>query len=244
MAKAKKRPAVRRAEPAGPFYQPFAAIGRAPKKAPGARAAPPPPPPKPEPALEPDAEADAESFARYMAGVRALDEGKERIPRSQAGLARGKRELPPAVDPDDSARSSLRSLVAEGIRFEVTDDGERVEGRRLDVDPRDLRRLRRGQFAIDAKLDLHGHTAALARDALEDFLKKRRAEGDRVVVVVHGKGRHSPRGSAVLRGEIAAWLSQGRAARDVAAFASTGEVRPAPTSRDDVPGAVLVLLAR
>ncbi len=45
-------------------------------------------------------------------------------------------------------------------------------------------------------------------------------DGDRVVLVVHGKGNHSPRGQAVLRGEIAAWLSQGRSARHVAAFAT------------------------
>ncbi len=57
------------------------------------------------------------------------------------------------------------------------------------------------------------------------------------MLVVHGKGKHSPRGYAVLRGEIAAWLSQGRAQRDVAAFASVHE-------RDGGTGAVCILLAR
>jgi DNA-nicking Smr family endonuclease len=131
----------------------------------------------------------------------------------------------------------MRSLVVEGLRFETVDDGEHLEGRRLDVDPRELRRLRRGQYAIDGKLDLHGLGADEARHAVEAFVKKRAREGDRVVLVVHGKGNHSPRGRGVLRGEIAAWLSQGRSARHVAAFAT------APDDHGGT-GAVLVLLAR
>ena len=84
--------------------------------------------------------------------------------------------------------------------------------------------------------------AGEAREALEAFVRKRRAEGDRVVVVVHGKGTHSPRGVAVLRGEIGAWLSQGRAAREVAAFTSILEDDSADAACGS--GALLVLLAR
>jgi DNA-nicking Smr family endonuclease len=131
----------------------------------------------------------------------------------------------------------MRALVVEGLRFETLDDGERIEGRRIDVEPRELRRLRHGKFAVDGKLDLHGHGAHEARQALEAFIKKRALDGDRVVLVVHGKGSHSPRGHGVLRGEIAAWLSQGRSARHVAAFASAPE-------DEGGSGAVLVLLAR
>jgi DNA-nicking Smr family endonuclease len=54
---------------------------------------------------------------------------------------------------------------------------------------------------------------------------------------VHGKGEHSPRGHAVLRGEIAAWLSQSAASEHVAAFATA-------TDDDGGEGAVYVLLRR
>jgi len=104
-------------------------------------------------------------------------------------------------------------------------------------DPRELRRLRRAQYAIDGKLDLHGLDLSAARQAVEVFIKKRATDGERVVLLVHGKGSHSPRGHAVLRGEIAAWLSQGRLARHVSAFAT------APAEHGGT-GAVLVLLAR
>jgi DNA-nicking Smr family endonuclease len=180
-----------------------------------------------------------------MSGVEALEGKSNRIPRTASEVDK-RTPVQPREDADAPARASMGALVTDGLRFEVSDDGERVEGRRLDLDPRELRRLRRGEYAIDGKLDLHGLGADDARRAVEAFVRKRRVEGDRVVLVVHGKGTHSPRGAGVLRGEIGAWLSQGRAARDVAAFASAGEIR-APRrgdETDDVPGAVYVLLAR
>lgn len=187
-------------------------------------------------APEPPGMIDTETFAIYMAGVRTLGDRANRIPATSSRIERAA-PPPPAVDLDAEARARMRSLVQEGMRFEVTDDGARIEGRRVDVDPRELRRLRRSEYAIDGSLDLHGLRAGEARGAVEAFVRKRGAEGDRVVAIVHGKGNHSPGGQGVLRGEIAAWLSQGHAARHVAAFATA----PEP---DGGAGALLVLLAR
>ena len=188
-------------------------------------------------APEPPRMIDPETFAIYMAGVRPLDDRASRIPATASRIERAPRPAPPAVDPDAEARARMRSLVEEGIRFEVTDDGTRIEGRRVDVDPRELRRLRRAQYAIDGTLDLHGLRAEEARGAVEAFVRKRSTDGDRVVAIVHGKGSHSPGGYGVLRGEIAAWLSHSHAARHVAAFAT------AP-AQDGGAGALFVLLAR
>ena len=191
----------------------------------------------PPPRAEAGGEAsDAETFARYMAGVKPLRGEAQRLPQTAEKVERRER-VAPAVDLDVEARAAMRALVAEGVRFETTDDGERIEGRRLDVDPRELRRLRRGAFAVDGKLDLHGLGATDARQAVEAFVRKRALDGDKVVALVHGKGKHSPRQTAVLRGEIGAWLSQGRAARHVRAFAT------AP-AEDGGGGVLLVLLAR
>ncbi|WP_437731541.1 Smr/MutS family protein [Sorangium sp. So ce1335] len=179
---------------------------------------------------------DPETFAIYMAGVRVLEDRVNRIPVTASRVERA--ALPTlAHDPDEDARSRMRSLVIDGIKFEITDDSERIEGRRLDVDPRELRRLRRARYAIDGTLDLHGLRLEAARDAVEAFVCKRQRDGDRVVAIVHGKGNHSPGGHAVLRGEIAAWLSHGRVARHVAAFTT------APDTEGGA-GALLVLLAR
>jgi DNA-nicking Smr family endonuclease len=180
---------------------------------------------------------DPETFAIYMSGVRVLEDRVNRIPTTASRIERAAPPAEPSRDPDDDARSRMRSLVIEGIRFETTDDGDRIEGRRLDVDPRELRRLRRTRYAVDGKLDLHGFRLEDARAAVEAFVRKRQVDGDRIVAIVHGKGSHSPRGYAVLRGEIAAWLSQGRLARHVAAFST------APDAEGGA-GALLVLLAR
>jgi len=102
---------------------------------------------------------------------------------------------------------------------------------------RSLRRLRRGRLPIDARLDLHGMGVREARAQLELFLRTMRRRGERCVLVIHGKGQHSPLGTGILRGEIAAWLSQGISSEHVAAFATAGEP-------DGGEGAVYVLLRR
>jgi DNA-nicking Smr family endonuclease len=180
---------------------------------------------------EPGAQAHGgESFAEMLYGVQPLTSPVKRASElggsmgNQAGAspaaaspgAAGAADAPPQ---DESARDYLRELVSGGdARFEVSDDGMRIEGRRVDVDKHVVRRLRRGELMIDARVDLHGLSAHAARGRLEETVQRARTAGERVVLVVHGKGQHSPRGVAVLRGEMAAWLSQGQASTHVAAF--------------------------
>lgn len=184
------------------------------------------------------------SFHRLMAGVVPLDgSGKARVPVT----ARDTGAKPPRLKADELRAKAeaetaqvlghLSSLVEDVVRFEVSDDGAHVEGRRADVPPSVLRSLRRGQLPIDARLDLHGLGAEAARERVADFLRDKRARGERCVLVIHGKGSHSPGGGGVLRGEIAAWLSQGRAREHVAAFATARQ-------EDGGDGALYVALRR
>jgi len=198
-----------------------------------------------KPLPEPEAplhEADPTGFAAHARDVRPLRGSAKRIPKTASRLAeppsatRAEAKKAPG-DADERARARLHAIVAEAIRFEVTDDGTSLEGRRLDVDPRELRKLRTLRYAVDGKLDLHGLGVAEARSAVARFLGKRASEGDRAVMVVHGKGNHSPRGDAILRGEIGAWLSQGSASRYVLAFASV-------LDRSGESGSLFVLLTR
>lgn len=185
------------------------------------------------------------AFHRLMAGVTPLNDSRRRIPASQASLettegherARLAAAQMLADDESDKVRDHLRHLVDSKTRFEVSDDGRRVEGRRLEVPMDQVRKLRRGQWPIDAHLDLHGLRAHDAREGLEEFLRDKRSRGERCVLVVHGKGDHSPGRYGVLRGEIAAWLSQGAASEHVAAFTTAVE-------DDGGEGAVYVLLRR
>ena len=215
----------------------------------GRRPPPPAPPPRPARRTErPSAANDPEdelTFHRMMSGVVPLEgrEGKgSRVP-----IAGNTRDAAARMKPADlraKAREEatavldhLHHLVDDAVRFEVTDDGNRVEGRRVDVPPSLLRELRHGALPIDGRLDLHGLGAADARERLLEFLKAQRARGERCVLVIHGKGEHSVSARGVLRGEIAAWLSQGRAREHVAAFATA-------CKDDGGEGAVYVALRR
>jgi DNA-nicking Smr family endonuclease len=157
---------------------------------------------------------DATSFAALVHGVRALG--------GRAPVVARPIEPAPQASAMRPAPSTMAALLADELRFDVTDDGRAIDGRRIDTDPRELRRLRQRRYPVDGTLDLHGHTVATARPVVEQFVRARRSQGDRAVVVVHGRGSHSASGSSVLRGELAAWLSQGPAAREVAAFTSIG----------------------
>ena len=199
------------------------------------------PPPAKRPPDEPEDEALL--LHRLFAGVEPLDRSKgSRMPkqateRSPSVERQAKRGADAAQQDAEAVHEHLRSLVEGRTRFEVNDDGRRVEGRRVDLPMDAVRRLRRGLLPIDGRIDLHGMSAGEARSHLAVFLRTMRARGERCVLVIHGKGEHSPGGLPVLRGEIAAWLSQGASSEHVAAFATASDA-------DGGEGAVYVLLRR
>jgi len=206
------------------------------KKKPSGAGKPAPLPARPKAPTAKTAAASADdelAFHRLMSGVTPLDDKKTRVAKTDVERAAPRARS--ARAPDETMEH-LRVLIEEGSKFEVTDDGRRVEGHRVDVPPDFVRRLRRGGFPVDGSLDLHGKTAGEAKEAIAEFLRDKRARGERCVLIIHGKGEHSP-GPAVLRGEISAWLSQGAASNHVAAFATAMD-------EDGGSGAVYVLLRR
>jgi DNA-nicking Smr family endonuclease len=95
-----------------------------------------------------------------------------------------------------------------------------------------LRKLKRGHWAIQATLDLHGHTVTGARDALAQFLAHARHHSVRCVRIVHGKGYRSEGGIPLIRNKVRLSLSQ---REEILAFCD------APAA-DGGAGAVVVLL--
>jgi DNA-nicking Smr family endonuclease len=95
-----------------------------------------------------------------------------------------------------------------------------------------LRKLRRGFWATQDQLDLHGLRTDEARQLMVDFLNAALKHGMRCVRVVHGKGLRSVNAQPVLRAKVGKWLAQ----RDeVLAFV---QARP----EDGGSGAVMILL--
>jgi DNA-nicking Smr family endonuclease len=68
-------------------------------------------------------------------------------------------------------------------------------------------KLRRGQWSVQAELDLHGLTTDEAHDALSDFIVDSRTRRLRCVRVIHGKGLTSPNKEPVLKGKVRRWLA-------------------------------------
>lgn len=99
---------------------------------------------------------------------------------------------------------------------------------------RQFRKLRRGQFSIEAELDLHGLIADEAREAVALFLTQARESGKRCVRIIHGKGLGSRDGRPVLKTNLQHWL---RKRAEVLAFCSARPV-------DGGTGAVYVLIKR
>jgi DNA-nicking Smr family endonuclease len=65
------------------------------------------------------------------------------------------------------------------------------------------RRLREGDVALDARLDLHGMTQSQAHAALAGFMKAQAAAGARNLLIITGKGRNN---EGVLRTQLTHWL--------------------------------------
>ena len=69
----------------------------------------------------------------------------------------------------------------------------------LELDRRNAQRLKRGQVAIDARLDLHGMTQDEAHRALDRFIARAAAAQQRNLLIITGK-------SGVLHGTVPRWL--------------------------------------
>ncbi len=156
------------------------------------------------------AEAEQRLFARHVGPVTPL------LPQRRADVAPPRPEpLPRQREADE--RAALQEALSDEVDIEsllLTDDG--LSFRRSGVGADVVTRLRRGQWAIQSQIDLHGLTREEARTALSDYVRQSRRRGHRCVRVVHGKGLGSPGRQPVLKAKVQRWLAQ---MSDVIAFA-------------------------
>jgi DNA-nicking Smr family endonuclease len=185
------------------------------------------------PAIPAPPPSDTALFLDAVTGVKPLGaRDRERV--AQPAPAFPNREV---THPDAEALAELCDLVTGTAPFDITDSDEYVEGAMVGLDPRLLRRLRAGEFAFQAHLDLHGMTAEEARREVEAFLTRAYQAGKRCVLIIHGRGRNSKDQIPVLKSKLTAWLARGQSARRILAFSSA-------RACDGGVGAVYVLLRR
>lgn len=71
-----------------------------------------------------------------------------------------------------------------------------------------LRKLKRGQWVVQATLDLHGMSTDHARGELARFIGKARHAGIRCIRIVHGRGTRSLNNIPVMRNKVRFSLAQ------------------------------------
>jgi DNA-nicking Smr family endonuclease len=158
---------------------------------------------------------------------RALWRKVTRTARPLPGLGK---TVQPAPSRDDFA-SALAGRTGGAAR--ALNTGSALKG--VPVERGTERKVRRGQLEIDARLDLHGETAARARQMLLNFLSRAAIKGHRTVLVITGKGAgsraedarrfepwqpDSPSMPGVLRRSLPLWLAEPDFAVLVSGYAS------------------------
>jgi DNA-nicking Smr family endonuclease len=170
---------------------------------------------------------ERDAFANAVGPVKSLrDNGRAQVPRE--------RPEPHPHQRERDERQAMREAVSDEVDVEsllLTDDG--LSFRRPGIGPDVPARLRRGQWALQGELDLHGLTREAARDRLAAFVREAHRRGQRCVRIVHGKGHGSPGRQPVLKEKVQRWLAQ---RNEVIAFAQASGAQGGA-------GALLVLLA-
>lgn len=170
------------------------------------------------------------------AGERFIDtlDGVVPLPCSNRAELQRPRVAPPLPPPNPrhDAGPASAALSDEFDISSLLDTDAAQSFRRPGSGPDLLARLRRGQWAIGRRLDLHGLRRDAARASLATFIGQAARDGLRCVLVVHGQGHGSPGREPVLKDLVSRWLVQ---QREVSAFTQA-------SAADGGPGARLVLL--
>lgn len=165
-------------------------------------------------------------FARSVGAVVPLR------PTARAPTATARVQPEPRQRQRDEAAVLAESISDEFDVESLLETDEALSFRRRGVGPEVVRKLRRGVWAIQAQLDLHGLRRDEARERLAAFLREAVRAGARCVRVVHGKGNGSPGREPVLKGKVRNWLVQ---KDEVIAFTQA-------RAQDGGHGALIVLL--
>ena len=148
------------------------------------------------------AEADKNLFVRAIGKVAPLPV------HNKANLPRTPREPVATQLQKDEAKVIQDSLSDEFDVSTLLDTDDALSFRRPGVGTEVTRKLRKGEWAIQREIDLHGLLSDEARLALTTFIREAHKHGIRCIRVVHGKGLGSPGKTPVLKSKVHSWLVQ------------------------------------
>ena len=126
----------------------------------------------------------------------------------------------------------LKESLEISLEYEDLQPGDSISFCRPGIQKNIFRKLKKGQFKIDAELDLHGMTIVQAQEALAQFIHNARITHNRCVRIIHGKGYGSSNKGPKLKPMVNQWLQK---RNEILAFCSARPV-------DGGTGAIYVLL--
>jgi DNA-nicking Smr family endonuclease len=138
----------------------------------------------------------SDEFRRAVADVKPL-----KRPKRVALKARAPAPVPHQRKRDEAAvlAESLEGPLSAEEAFET---GDELSFLREGMAQETLRKLRRGHWAIQGGIDLHGMTRKQASAVVVEFLEHCLSRGLRCVRIVHGKGL------GILKAKLGKWLPQ------------------------------------
>ena len=149
-----------------------------------------------------DNEEETSLFAQEVAGIKPLK-------TSEVYLAK----KGPQVDYEERQKAAMIAVEADKNHLsqnyiEKVDPNDVLEYKRAGVQDGVFKRLRQGKYGIEARLDLHNHTVAQARDLVYQFVNDCMRNDIRVAILVHGKGDRSPdkESQAMIKSHVNKWL--------------------------------------
>lgn len=154
-------------------------------------------------------EEDMDLFWQAMADVKPLKQKGPEVPGA-------KKKTVSKVKED----KELDKFLAGNFEFLVEYTDEYLQGVVKGVNQKILNKLKRGEFSIEATLDLHGFTVDDARIVLLEFIRDSYIQNKRCLLLIPGRGINSPLGFGILKREVQGWLTREPLKRIVLAFCS------------------------
>jgi len=167
------------------------------------------------------------SFADMLDGVRVLNSSDKVVHEKPKP-----RPIPQQATRDE--KKVMQELLVSPNEYEHDDmqPGDSLSYVRPGIQKQVFKKLKRGQYSIEAELDLHGLTREEAHQQLNELILDIRENGLRCVRIIHGKGYGSSNRGPVIKPLVNQWL---RKRDEILAFCSARPV-------DGGTGAVYVLV--
>ncbi|QEP41993.1 DNA mismatch repair protein MutS [Ectothiorhodospiraceae bacterium BW-2] len=157
-------------------------------------------------------EADSQLFRQSIGQVKLVGDGN-RLPPQPPAVTKTKQRRQVGV----SNSQWLDHLFSDELTHQELESPEQLAFCRNGIDQRLFQRLKRGQFALEARLDLHGCTVKESRQLLTTFIHSAQQRGMKVVLIIHGRGNRSQQQAPILKRKVNYWLQQ---SAEVLAFCS------------------------